>query len=421
MCGIADYTSFLTREMTAGRWGVLSFDLQNPAISQVEDRKERPNNIWYGIPGFEQFSAPVLRRGLSQLGAEQRNAILWFQHEHGIWRNDQAFISMLRQLDLPKVVTLHTVHFQSLETPSGLRSEQYDFLRRLLPEVEAITVFSHGAHRAVTRAFPQYRDKVHVIKHGVPSHPEVTSLTRRQAKQKLNDFLAYDSDLDPATRKTLHRQGILKDDDTFVIGEAGFLCPGKQAEMLFLVRDLLAGMCPGRRIVALRIGAPRDDHQKEYAAKLSQDQNGTNKFLVQTCLPEDMLRVAQRAFDVNLYWPETCTQSGILAHALGAGAIVAGRDMEGSGEMLKEAGAITGKRLRSVIERLVTLMSHPATGNLMERRALEYAAGFSWATQAREHFELASRLMMSSPGLIRTYETADDLSASSPRYAMAGV
>ena len=39
MCGIADYTSFITRESPVGRWGMLSFDLENygaPLITEQE-------------------------------------------------------------------------------------------------------------------------------------------------------------------------------------------------------------------------------------------------------------------------------------------------------------------------------------------------------------------------------------------------
>jgi len=138
----------------------------------------------------------------------------------------------------------------------------------------------------------------------------------------------------------------------------------------------------------LRIGAARNADQVEYVAGLLQEADGVDKLLLQTCLPEEMLRLAQKAFDVNFYWPEFCTQSGILAHALGAGAIVAGRDMEGSGEMLKEAGAITTRELDAVVGELIHLMHHPERSAQIEKQVLQYAEIYSWKNQAARHFEL---------------------------------
>ncbi len=419
MCGIADYTKFITRKMPPDKWGVLSFDLANFKGRLVNRNGTPADRIWYGIPSFDDFSAADLLEGLSQLGNRSDDVALWFQHEHGIWRDNYKFINMLRQLDIPKIVTLHTLHFQSSETPSGLHREHVEFLRQLLPEVDAITVFSNGVYGAVTAAFPQYSEKVRILKHGIPSHKEVTALTRREARQKLHDFLMYESDLDQATKESLHNQRILLNRDNFIIGETGFLCPGKQSEFLYLLRDVLTGLLPGRKIIALRIGAPRDSFQMGYATKLRQEQNGTDKFLVETCLPEDMLRVAQRAFDINFYWPELCTQSGILAHAIGAGSLIAGREMEGSGEMLREAGAITGKSMEEVVEGIVRLMSNPELGLVMEEQALKYAAKLSWENQSRQHWEIASELVPALAGSVKNSNLTGPLGYISPRYTVA--
>jgi glycosyltransferase involved in cell wall biosynthesis len=393
MCGIADYTAFITREIPAGRWGVLSFDLKRFGGPLTDEDEKAADRIWHGIPDFEQYSAGDLLRGLQQISKSGESSLLWFQHENGIWRRNRKFISMLRQLNIPKVVTLHTLHFQSSETPSGLTRDEHEFLGCLLPEVDAITVFSNGVFRAVANAFPQHRGKVYVLKHGLPSSTEASRLSRKEAKEKLNDYLIYESDLSRATKEALFNQRILLNPDTFVIGETGFLCSGKQSELLFSARDTLAGMTPNKRIVALRIGAPRDSLQTDYAAKLRQRQDMKDKFLIETCLPEDMLRVAQRALDVNFYWPERCTQSGIIAHAIGAGAVMAGRDLEGSGEMLKEAGAISEKDMDFTIVRIANLLLNPELGERMEDKALKYASRYSWANQAQMHWELATHIL----------------------------
>lgn len=415
MCGIADYTSFVTRASPAGRWGVISFDLERYGAPLVTDDKAVTERVWYGIPSRHEFSASVIRQGLKELGAKNEGAVLWFQHENGIWPSSIQFIAMLKNLNIPKVVTFHTLHFQSSETPTGLRRNQYDLLRILLPYVEAITVFSRGVYHAVTSAFPEHRDKVHVIKHGISSYPEISHLSRKEAKEKLNDFLLHESGLDRTTKETLGKRRIFLDSDTVVIGQTGFLEPAKNTELLYAARDSLQKAIPRWRIIAVRIGVPRNELQRIYAEKLRRRQNGRDKFLLEVRLPQDILPLAQRAFDVNFYWPHECTQSGLLSHALGAGAIVACRDLEGVGEDIKEAGGIVGTDLRHLLFKITNLILTPALGERIEQRALGYAREFSWKNQARRHCELAERILSLTPYSTPAVQPTDKMATPAAR------
>lgn len=392
MCGIADYTSFLTRVSPAGRWGALSFNLQKYGVPLITDHEVVTDNAWYGIPDRNNFNAAVIKEGLKKLGAKKRDSILWFQHEFGIWPQSIQFVAMLKNLDIPKVVTFHTLHFQSDETSTGLRRQQYDLLRVLLPNVDAITVFSRGVYQAVTSAFPEQHEKVHTVKHGIHSYPEISHLSRKEAREKLNDYLLYDSNLDQDTRELLFRQRLFLDPNTFVIGQTGFLSPAKGSELLYITRDSLQKAVPNKRIAAVRIGSPRDKSQEMYAERLQRTQNGKSSFLLNDWLPQTVLPLAQRAFDLNFYWPRECTQSGVLAHALGAGAIIAGRDFEGVGETLKEAGQLSDTGLRHLITKIKEMIVNPGLAERAEERALSYAAEFSWENQARRHYELAEQI-----------------------------
>ena len=163
VCGIADYTWFLGRASPDGQWGVLSF---NPASyggmlnGQHEEDAER---VWPGIPGDGRFSARIVLEGLRSLDGRSSDAVLWFQHEPGIWGDHERFSALLAALSVPKVVTFHTLHFQSHECPAGLRDNEYRLLRAVLPHVNAITVFSNGVRRAVLSALPEYAARVTVL------------------------------------------------------------------------------------------------------------------------------------------------------------------------------------------------------------------------------------------------------------------
>lgn len=389
MCGIADYTSFITHEIHPSKWGVLSFDLENSRLPLTGDDVFMPERVWYGIPSRYDYSAPFLLDGLKQLGTDNEDAVIWFQHENGIWPDNAQFVDLLRELDLPKVVTFHTLHFQSLETSTGLRKHQYQMLKQILPHVDAVTVFSYGVYQAVTSAFPGYRKKIHVLKHGVHSYPEISCMSRKEAKEKFNDFLLYESNVDKMTREYLHKRSVFLDPNAVVIGQTGFLSPTKQSEMLYTVREKLQKLISDRRIIALRVGPSRDRTQEKYAEYLVKRQVNSDEFLLDVWLPQKVLPLAQRAFDVNFYWPSDCTQSGVLAHALGAGAVIAGRDLEGVGEMLKEAGELADKDFWRLLIQMRNQIINPALGEEREEAVRQYAMRLSWQKQAQLHCELA--------------------------------
>lgn len=409
MCGIGDYTEFLTHKSPDGKWGVLSFNLGKYGGPLIGNCTPQKGSIWYGIPDQHSYNSVVIQQGLNILGADRRDSVVWFQHEFGIWPHRERFVDMLKGLDIPTIVTFHTLHFQSTETRYGLRQEQYEFLSILLPNVTAISVFSRGVYGAVAAAFPEYIDKIHVIKHGIHHYPEVSRLTRREAKEKLNDYLLYDSDLDSETKKQLHKQRILLSPDTVIIGQTGFLSPAKGSELLYTVRNSLDKVVPQKRIAALRIGTSRDKYQEEYAVHLQKAQDGKPNFLLEVWLPHGMLPVAQRAFDINFYWPIECTQSGVLAHALGAGAVIASRDIEGVGEILKDAGAVVDTHLTRLMLKMKNLIINSEFAEDIAAGTLDYAREYSWENQIQQHYELAQQILhpqpvLSESGTSRDYE-----------------
>jgi glycosyltransferase involved in cell wall biosynthesis len=394
VCGIADYTAFITRECLPGRWNILSFDLANYGVP-LSSWQARPGDpVRYCIRSRWDFSASSVLEALNP----DEDQVLWFQHEFGIWSNSERFVSMLRDLNYPRVVTLHTLHFQSDETVYGLRRREYSFLRMLLPHTDAITVFSNGVYKAVTQAFTKYADKVHVLRHGTHACPEMASMIRQDAKARMHEYLMGDSGLEEATKDNLRNGSVLNDPDTIVIGGAGFVTASKGVGPLFRVRDMLQQMMPETRIVAVYVGSlrvPDNRVDSRCAAELRMRYNSAGKFFLETYLPGDMLPVILRALDVYFYWPSDCTQSGIVAHALGAGAVIACRDMEGVGETVKMAGGLTSKDLGKLTARIRQVVLNRGLRNEISQRAFRYAEEFSWKNQALKHFKLAEQLLRS--------------------------
>ena len=394
ICGIADYADFLVRESPPGTCDVLSFDPANYGVPLYNNPSPLVCRVWYGILSRNDFSASAILEGFRP----HEGQVLWFQHEFGIWQDNAKFVNMLRDLDQIKVVSLHSLHFQSSETTYGLLRHEYSFLRLLLPHTDAITVFSDGVYQAVTQAFPEHRDRVHMLRHGIHLYPVIASMSKAEAKMRIHEYLVGESGLDQACKDSLRQQRVFLDPDVIVMGTVGFITTSKGIEVLYRAQDLLQQMLPRRRIVAVHAGVLREvdnSGDSKYTAKLRASHNSPGQFFLETYLPEDVLPILLRALDIYFYWPSDCTQSGVLAHALGAGATIACRDMEGVGETVKMAGGLACVGFEQAIAGLKELVPHPELRNEMSERAVRYAEEFSWENQASQHFELAERLCRS--------------------------
>ena len=77
-----------------------------------------------------------------------------------------------------------------------------NLLEKALPLLDACTVFTRGAHQALTRAFPKYRKKVVVIRHGVYLHSLVS---QREAREKLIGYLIDQADISSQKRRDLRK------------------------------------------------------------------------------------------------------------------------------------------------------------------------------------------------------------------------
>ena len=82
---------------------------------------------------------------------------------------------------------------------------------------------------------------------------------------------------------------------------------------------------------------------------------------------------------------------------MGAGALIAGRNLEGGGETLKEAGALVEIDLELLLMKVKDVILNPELSQKIEERALKYAAKFSWKNQAQRHYELAAWVSVSAP------------------------
>lgn len=73
--------------------------------------------------------------------------------------------------------------------------------------------------------------------------------------------------------------------------------------------------------------------------------------------------------------------------------MVAGRDLEGVAETLKEAGQIADIDLNHLTARIATLVGDPPLREQVEAGALGCSTQFSWESQAWKHYQLGERVL----------------------------
>jgi len=384
MCGIASYLKDITNYIKPEDYQVLTF--KKSKSLKYTNGEELPNTK-YIIP----YNAPL--KAINEINKLSKDSVVWIQHEFGIWHKQEEFIDLVKKIKSKKIITLHTMHFQSDETAYGLKEKEYKFLEQILPLVDAITVFSDGVYYAIKGAFPQYQNKIVEIRHGCKIY---SNITRKLAKYSLMGFL-LSSQLPKDLKKQLEALSkIIYDKNVKLIGNFGFISSKKGSETIYLLRDELEKSLPKKRIISLYIGCLRNSKKTEYVEYLKlikKFHDGKKNFFINLYVPEVIFPGLLKAFDAYVFWPKAATQSGRMANLQGAGACVVGKNLEGIGETLKISGCPVISSYAGLLYSLKQILSRPNYQKWVEKEAKNYAKKFKWKTQAKKHLILENSLL----------------------------
>ena len=380
MCGIGSYTKYLLKHMPDAK--VISFDLANQSCygSKKED------NVEYTIDqdNIKQSIDTIFRT---------TKELLWFQHSFGIWQ-DKPFIETIKKLKNKKIATFHTIHFQSKQTTHGLTRREQAVLKSTLPYLDAATFFTEGACNAVSLTFPEHKDKIVLIRHGTHLYKKIT---RKAAKQRLFAYLTQEADIPEEDKQgLLDLEPVFFKSKTKILGNVGFITPCKAENFNFITGIAIQNMMPNSQIITIRIGVvrnPRNQEEVEEIKKLKRWRDHKKSFVFDCYLPEEIFHTILKAFNILLFWPDDCTQSGRLAHAQGAGASVVGRDMEGLGETLKQSNYFTAKSYDDFLSKVREVLLSKDIRMGFERSAKAYASEFHFKVQAKKHMLLAKTVL----------------------------
>lgn len=386
MCGVASYLKHIIEQLPEDSWQVISFKLRKTKNFKILPTREKEPNTHYILPITE------LKKAIKKVNQLVNGSIIWIQHSWGIWskENTSDFIKFISEIKGKKIITFHTIHFQSNETPYGLEKIEYKLLKNILPLVNVITVFTDGAYLAVCSAFPDFKDKVVVLRHHCETRFPIST---KNAKKKLIENLLSLKKINPKLKKQLENLGkIITKKNVKLIGDIGFITPAKGSEIIYLVRDELENKTK-QTIISMYIGTVRDltdNEQVNYAKKLKSFHDGKKKFFINLYISEKNLSLYLKAFDAIILWPNDCTQSGRLALLQGAGVCGIGKDMEGIGETMKLSALPTVETYGSLINVLARVLTRPDSRNLMIGMARTYARKFSCSIQAKKTLRLSN-------------------------------
>jgi len=335
----------------------------------------------------------------------------WFQHAFGMWGEESpAFLHLVEEAKSRKkkvIASFHTIHFESDETDSGMRRQEENLLRGALPLLDVMTVFSDGAYRAVSRAFPQYKDKVVVLRHGVHVYPQIS---QQEAREGLLRYLVNQADISQDNKQELKRMyHHFFSKEMILLGNFGFISSGKDPLKLYQLGQLVHRLA-NHPVVVLYIGRIQkrnDNRMEEYSPlleELKSIHDGKVNLFIEDYLPEEIYPLAFGALDFSAFWASDATQSGRMAHAQGTGTCVVGRRIEGVGETLDLAGLPSAVSLEDLAEKITRLVLEPGLKEEAKRSSWHYAQEFSFERQAQKHTLLAEAVLSGTrlPVLDRT-------------------
>ena len=358
-CGIATFTADLLRSVAAEAPGSNCFAV---VMSDTPEGYRYPEEV--------RFEVRDRRVADYQLAADFLNVnqvnVVCVQHEFGIYGgpNGSHLLSLVRELRMPTVTTLHTV----LSNP---KEGQKAVLEELAHLSDRLVVMSNKAAELLREVYGVPEEKITLIYHGIPDLPFV----------------------DPNYFKD--QFGV---EGRRVILTFGLLSPGKGIETM--IEALPAIVEKHRDVVYIVLGATHPNIQREQgeAYRLSLHRKARqlgveehvvfhNRFveLKELC---EFLGAAD--IYVTPYLNKEQVVSGTLSYALGAGKATISTPYWYAEEMLAEGrGRLVPFRDAEALAREVNdLLDHEVERHAMRKRAYSFCRQMIWKEVARRYLEL---------------------------------
>ena len=355
-CGIATFTSHLADALGGLASAPDCFVL---AMNDPGRQHAYPGRVRFEIA---EADAASYRRAADYLNVNDVDVVS-VQHEFGIFGGKAGghVLSLLRDLRMPVVTTLHTV----LPTPSLPQRRVIDEIAQVSQRV--VVMSAHGAE-LLRSVYQVPRDRIDIIPHGIPEVP-------------------------PAL-ESKHRLGV---SGRTVLLTFGLLSPDKGIELVIDALPAIVEMFP--EVVYIVLGAThphvKDEQGESYRVMLESRvrQLGVEHHVIfhDRFVGQDELNEFLGATDVYItpYLNPEQSTSGTLAYALGSGRAVISTPYAYARELLAdERGVLVPWRDTGAIAAAVRdLLADDGRRAAMQRSAAAYGRTMSWPAVAIRYHE----------------------------------
>lgn len=377
-CGIATFTTDLSEAIASEFPELDCFVL---AMNDAGQRRPYPARVRFEIG---ESDLPCYRRAADFLNVNAVD-VLCVQHEYGIFggKAGSHVLSLLRELRMPIVTTLHTI----LAEPNPQQRAAMDELTRLSERL--VVMSAHGA--SLLREVHGVPDhKIDWIPHGIPSMP-------------------------PAQRSK-DRLGV---EGKSVILTFGLLSPDKGIEYVIDALPAILARFPDTLYVVLGATHPhvKERYGETYrlmlearAQRLGVDSSMIfhDRFVSQRELTEFL---AAADIYVTPYLNPDQSTSGTLAYAVGSGMAVVSTPYLYARELLAEGRGILvpWRDPGAIASEVVGLLGDDALRRGLCERAAAYGRDMGWPAVARRYLETFERARADHTDRLRTVFQAKTL------------
>ena len=338
------------------------------AVNDQEEAYEYPAEVKFEIRQNHQRDYIQAADYINYSGAD----ICVLEHEFGIYGGDNGIyvLSLIHRLNLPLVVTFHTV----LKDPSY---NEKIIIQALGKRAQQLVVMSKRAVAFLTEIYQVPAEKIRLIEHGVPDY----NLTQLQTKQKFNL------------------------EDKKVLLTFGLLSRNKGIETVLNALPKLVKKHPHIFYIVLGKTHPNvlrhaGEEYRNYLNRMVKKLDVSdhvyfyNQFVEQNELFEYL-----SAADIYItpYLNEAQITSGTLSYAIGAGAAVLSTPYWHAQELLADGrgrlfGFNNSEELAGILD---DLLSNPEELKLLREKAYEYGRHIIWPSIGSMYLDQFKQILQS--------------------------
>lgn len=371
-CGIASYTNYLAEALCSS-----DPSFQGTLIAE-KPAQEHPNQLFH-ITGTFNRDDNYPEQVVTQIKATAPN-IIHIQHEYGIFGLDDRFFQLLiqlRDLGIPTVVTLHTVHTRLSFNAGCVRP----YLRHLLRKTEI---------EGYQRRIGELADLV--IVHQENSIRQV--LLRQGLSPNRVAMVPHGTRVLEETDVHEARKALCVETDTPLILAFGYLEPSKNLLLLIKAFRRVKACVPRAKLWLggyVRFHSPK---ALDYRARCLRfiEKNGLENDVIfnDKMIPEEQVSHVLTAAEVAcfVYNEDTHSSSGALHLAMGLGkAIVASRipKFQELAEEVSDEILVNPRSAGELFQLLTRLLIDEPFRQYVKQRVWSYAQRTAWSCVAQQH------------------------------------